>query len=34
MANLKALQMPETVEPQQNFSALEPGRYEVIVTDS
>jgi hypothetical protein len=22
------------VEPQQNFSALEPGRYEVIVTDS
>jgi len=34
MANLKTLQMPETVEPQQNFSALEPGRYEVIVTDS
>ena len=26
--------MPTEVEPQQNFSALEPGRYEVIVTDS
>ena len=34
MANLKTLQMPTEVEPQQNFSALEPGRYEVIVTDS
>jgi len=34
MANLKTLQMPEAVEPQQNFSALDPGRYEVIVTDS
>ena len=34
MANLKTLQMPEAVEPQQNFSALDPGRYEVIITDS